>query len=256
MSSFIACRIRRQPTDRLDAALETSLARFPDAVRRYPAGGGLRGTRLAVNKASRWPSSGVELTVGFLDGATTALRRRILEHMNEWSKCANVKFVESRTDPEVRITRFDSPPDMAGYWSYLGTEILGTPPDEPTMNLEGFTGRTAEEEFRRVVRHEAGHTLGFEHEHMRRQFVDRIDPEKAIRYFRETDGWTPAEVRAQVLTPLEQRSIRGTRRADEESIMCYQLPGEITRDERPIVGGLDISESDREFAGRIYPKRR
>lgn len=255
MNSFVACRVRKQPLERIEIALATSRDRFPEAVRPYSAGRGLRGTRLAVNKGRRWPPGGVRLTVSFVDGATLTLRRRILEHMNAWSTRANVEFVESRTDPEVRISRYDSPPDFAGYWSYLGTEILGTPADEPTMNLEGFTGRTAESEFRRVVRHEAGHTLGFDHEHMRRQVVARIDPRKALRYFRESEGWTAAQVREQVLTPLDQRSITGTRRIDVESIMCYQLPGEITVDGLPIVGGDDISEADYEFAARIYPKR-
>jgi hypothetical protein len=37
--------------------------------------------------------------------------------------------------------------------------------------------------------------------------------------------------------------------------MCYQIPGEIAKDGRPIVGGLDIDKSDRAFAGQIYPKR-
>ena len=60
-------------------------------------------------------------------------------------------------------------------------------PELPTMNLEGFTMRTPESEFLRVVRHEAGHTLGFEHEHMRTQLVQRIDRKKAIAYFRRTD---------------------------------------------------------------------
>jgi hypothetical protein len=41
---------------------------------------------------------------------------------------------------------------------------------------------------------------------------------------------------------------------DETSIMCYQLPGSITRDGRPIIGGIDINASDFAFAGRIYPK--
>ena len=39
---------------------------------------------------------------------------------------------------KVRITR-----DLAGYWSYLGTDILLIPPDQPTMCLQGFTERTA-----------------------------------------------------------------------------------------------------------------
>lgn len=251
---FIACRPRRLSPERTAVADVAAADRFPDEARRVPAGDGTRATRIAVNVGSRWPRSGVSLTVDFLDGGSVALRRRVLQHLNAWSKRANVRFRAARTDPDVRITRLDSPPDMAGYWSYLGTEILGIDPDEPTMNLEGFTARTAEAEYRRVVRHEAGHTLGFEHEHMRREFVRRIDVRKATRYFRETDGWTARQVREQVLTPLEESSIMGSV-SDEHSIMCYQIPGEITKDGLPIVGGLDIDEADYTFAASIYPKR-
>jgi hypothetical protein len=35
--------------------------------------------------------------------------------------------------------------------------------------------------------------------------------------------------------------------------MCYQLPGLITKDGRPILGGPDINASDRAFAKLIYP---
>jgi hypothetical protein len=213
-----------------------------------------RPTRIAIERSSRWPDTGVRLTVGFLDNPSVALRKLILAHMNAWSRSANVRFREARTDPEVRIARFDSPEDMAGYWSYLGTRILTIDPDEPTMNLEGFTMRTPESEFRRVVRHEAGHTLGFEHEHMRRELVARIDRRKAFRYFKETDGWTAREVREQVLTPIDGRSLMGTTAADPDSIMCYQIPGEITKDGRPIRGGLDLSKRDRAFVATIYPK--
>ena len=47
--------------------------------------------------------------------------------------------------------------------------------------------------------------------------------------------------------------IRGTV-ADPKSIMCYRIPGEITKNGKPIVGGLDIDVSDYKFAGQIYPK--
>lgn len=60
-------------------------------------------------------------------------------------------------------------------------------------------------------------------------------------------------VNQQVLTPLSNMSIFGTP-ADQTSIMCYQLPGSITRDGRPITGGVDINATDYAFAGRIYPK--
>ena len=121
------------------------------------------------------------------------------------------------------------------------------------MNLQGFTMNTSESEYKRVVRHETGHTLGFPHEHMRRQLIARIDREKAYEYFQRTQGWSRQMVDQQVLTPLDEASLMSTP-PDETSIMCYQLPGSITRDGRPIIGGTDINATDFAFAGRIYPK--
>jgi hypothetical protein len=121
------------------------------------------------------------------------------------------------------------------------------------MNLEGFTMNTDEREYKRVVRHETGHTLGAPHEHMRKSLVARIDPHKAYVYFQQTQGWSKQMVDAQVLTPLDETSLMGTP-ADQTSIMCYQLPGSITRDGRPIIGGIDINASDYAFIGKIYPK--
>src|SRR5207302_7120379 len=146
-------------------------------------------------------------------------------HMNAWSKTANVKFTQSKTEPQVRIAR-DAGAN-GGYWSYLGTDILHVPPEQQTMNLEAFTMNTVDSEFHRVVRHETGHTMGFPHEHMRRELVNRIDRAKAIVFFEDTQGWTETEVIQQVLTPLEESSLTGTPHADPNSIMCYQIPGTI-----------------------------
>ena len=109
--------------------------------------------------------------MSFLDSPAKTLRSRILKHMNAWGKSASVVFRETKGTGQVRIARLDSPPDLAGFWSYIGTEILEIDENEPTLNLEGFTMRTTDAEFRRVVRHEAGHTLGFDHEHMRSDIV-------------------------------------------------------------------------------------
>jgi hypothetical protein len=121
------------------------------------------------------------------------------------------------------------------------------------MNLENFTMNTPDSEFYRVIRHEAGHTLGFPHEHMRKELIARIDRQKAYAYFWQNDRWDRATVDQQVLTPLDDRSIVGTP-PDQDSIMCYQLPGSITRDGKPIRGGLDINATDAAFCGRIYPR--
>jgi hypothetical protein len=189
-----------------------------------------------------------------MDNAPRELRSRILLHMNAWGESASVAFAETQGTGQVRIARLDSPADMAGYWSYIGTEILEADDDEPTLNLDGFTARTSDAEFRRVVRHEAGHTLGFEHEHMRSDIVKRIDRAKAIAYFDRTEGWTPEEVDEQVLTPLSKKSIMGTADVDPLSIMCYQLPGSIMKDRKPVKGGNDINPKDFAFAASLYPK--
>src|SRR3954454_24832679 len=58
---------------------------------------------LAVLTAKRWSVNGVRLTVGFLDNPPADLRARILAHMNAWALWANVQFVETATNPQVRI---------------------------------------------------------------------------------------------------------------------------------------------------------
>jgi Astacin (Peptidase family M12A) len=204
--------------------------------------------RLSVLTGKYWGPTPRQLTVSFLDNPAANLRARIISHMNAWTRTACISFVETRGVGQVRIARAAD-----GYWSYLGTDITLIPRTRPTMNLEGFTMSTPDSEFVRVVRHETGHTMGFPHEHMRRDLVARIDPAKAYDYFLRTQGWDKRTVDQQVLTALEERSLMGTP-ADQTSIMCYQLPGSITRNGRPIPGGRDINATDYAFAGQIYPK--
>jgi hypothetical protein len=201
--------------------------------------------RIALLTSKYWGPARRCLTVSFLETTPADLRARILGHLNAWA--CGAQFVETSGTGQVRISL-----GAGGFWSYLGTDILHIASHRQTMNLEGFTMRTPESEFRRVIRHEAGHTLGFPHEHMRRDIVARIDRQKAYAYFGRTQGWSPAMVDQQVLTPLDERSIFGTP-TDQTSTMCYQLPGLITIDGRPILGGTDINATDRAFARRIYP---
>jgi hypothetical protein len=258
MKNVITCTPKRLPDEKIIEAARTAVRinpynhpRLGHLARAVP---GFQPTpmRIAVVTQKYWGVQGVRLTVGFLDNPPADLRKRILLHMNAWAKTANAKFVETSTDPQVRIARQGGPD--GGYWSYVGTDILHIPKNQPTMNLEAFSMSVPESEYHRVVRHETGHTLGFPHEHMRKALVDKIDPAKAIAYFERTQGWSEEEIRAQVLTPLEESSLMGTK-ADPKSIMCYQIPGELTKDGKPIVGGKDIDKLDFSFAASIYPKK-
>lgn len=209
---------------------------------------GVEPARIAVMVQKYWGRQQRQFTVSFMEQPTSDLRERILSHMNAWSSQCGVSFIETGGVGQVRISL-----EGEGYWSYLGTDILHIPEDRPTINLQDFSMSTPESEYHRVVRHETGHTLSFPHEHMRQELVARIDPDKAYDYFWRTQGWTKDTVDQQVLTPLRRASIMGTP-PDQTSIMCYQLPGEITKDGEPIVGGVDINETDFGFAAKIYPK--
>jgi len=259
MKKIIVCSPKRLPAALLIPAAQTAVSINPlnhapaERLTRLMPDFKPTKDRIAVMTTKYWGVQGVKLTVAFLDNPPADLRKHILLHMNAWAKTANVKFVETSTDPQVRIARMGGAD--GGYWSYVGTDILHIKKTDPTMNLEAFTMDTPESEFHRVVRHETGHTLGFPHEHMRKALVDKIDVDKAIKYFEETQGWSESEVRAQVLTPIEESSLLGTK-ADPKSIMCYQIPGDITKDGKPIVGGKDIDPSDFAFASQIYPKKK
>jgi hypothetical protein len=203
--------------------------------------------RIAVVTSKYWGPTPRQLTISFMETTPADLKARIISHMNTWTKTACISFVGTNGTGDIRISR-----GPGGYYSYLGTDVLHIPRNRQTMNLQGFTMNTPESEYKRVVRHETGHTLGFPHEHMRKDLVARIDPAKAYKWFWETYGWDKATVDAQVLTPLSEASLIGTP-VDQTSIMCYQLPGLITKDSKPILGGTDINQTDYAFAGRIYP---
>jgi hypothetical protein len=161
--------------------------------------------RIAVMVSKYWGPTPRQLTVSFMESTPPDLRARILSHMNVWAKSGWINFVWTQGVGQVRVSR-----GGGGYWSYLGTDILHIPQDRQTMNLQDFTMNTPDSEYKRVIRHETGHTLGFPHEHMRQELIARIDPNKAYDYFLRTQGWNRAMVDAQVLTPLDQKSIFGT----------------------------------------------
>lgn len=250
--AYIGCSIRQVPSDKLlesaSAAIEVNPANAPNMAS-LPHGFRPTPESLAVLTNRYWGPAGVRLTVGFLDNAPADLRGRIVSHMNAWGAWANVQFTQTNTDPQVRIAR--TPHD--GHWSYLGTNVLRIPADEPTMNLDRFSMDTPESEFHRVVRHETGHTLGFPHEHMRKAIVDRIDREKAIAFFKRDQGWSRNEVIQQVLTPYAVSALKATVATDENSIMCYDLPGSIMKDGIAVPGGKDIGNLDAAFAAQLYP---
>jgi hypothetical protein len=206
--------------------------------------------QIAAIATKRW-TAGTTITVGWLDGPDAATRRLILSHMKVWSEFANINVEETSVDPMVRVAR--APAD--GYWSYLGTDILSIPRGRATMNLAGFTSRTPDSEYRRVVRHEFGHTLGSPHEQQRAAIIRRLVPAACYRRFGASPNfWPKAIVDQNILTPQDESKLVGSD-PEEQSIMCYQFDAELTINGIPILGGTDLTELDKATIAKIYPGR-
>lgn len=247
MSEPPVCVPKSLPDDQLVEAARTAIEHNP--VNAPVVLTSLAPQRIALLTSKYWGPGVHRIGTTFMERVPTDLRLRIFTHLNAWSKSARFSFFYTVNPAATVRIAFDND----GYWSYLGTDVLSIPKSQQTMNLQGFTMRTPDSEFHRVIRHEAGHTMGFPHEHMRRELVNRIDPAKAHAYFARTQDWSRAEVDQQVLTALEDTQLTATPVADQTSIMCYQLPSSITRDGKPILGGEDITQADYEFARRVYP---
>ncbi|MCP3735164.1 hypothetical protein M9979_09815 [Sphingomonas sp. RP10(2022)] len=260
----IACTPKRVKPELFVAAAQNATAINPhnhpglDPHVVTEGGGPPSRAQIAVLTSKYWGPRGVDLTVGFLDQTSRSFRDTVLRHMNAWANDprpgvaqANIRFRETGGTADVRIAT--QPGD--GHWSYIGTDIrMIHDTTQPTMNLDGFSAATSEAEFCRVVRHETGHTIGCPHEHMRAELIAQIDVPAAIAFYAENQGWSEDQTRAQVLTPLEAGSLLGTDRPDARSIMCYQIPGTLTKDHQPILGGTDIDVSDYDFIARTYPR--
>lgn len=225
------------------------------AVKLYPANAPMAGeyakSRFAALTSKWWGPGPHRFTVSFMEQQSQSFIDMVLASFNSWRTRAgaNVEFVWTQRDGQCRVATGLND----GYYSYLGTDNDRIPLNQHTMSLSGFTTRSSRAEWLRVPPHECGHFLGCPHEQQRKEIQDQLDREKVIALFMRTQGWSRATVIAQILTPLEERSLTGASPADPTSIMCYSFPSSVTKDGRPIPGGNDFSPLDIQYVKKLYP---
>jgi hypothetical protein len=127
-----------------------------------------------VEQSKTW-SAGQTVKVSFI-GGDPELRKGIAKVASEWTKWGNLKFdfgQGGNPQNDCRLWNEDDRSEIrvafsyAGYWSLVGTDSITLAGfAEPSLNFGGFDlNPPVEPDFTRIVLHEFGHAVGFQHEH-------------------------------------------------------------------------------------------
>ncbi len=222
----------------------------PDNVRVIPLSSAPRPLlRAAVEKMRLWENN-KRLRVRFLDG-DPVVQQKIAAIAPEWEQYTNLKLAfGTEAAAEIRISFRD-----AGFsWSTVGTDSLSRPRTSPSMNFGWLKPTTPVREYRRVVLHEFGHALGMIHEHNNPAAKGQIpwDKPKVYTYYAQ-QGWDKADVDENIFAVYAQDATNFTS-FDRTSIMEYAVPDELTIGTYSIGWNTELSELDKDFMRRQYPK--
>lgn len=234
------CRACVKRVLRSDLRLDAARAAIAENDRNHPSWPGAPSAVHAAMPVGKNWQAGRTLRVAFRGGSRAA-RAVVMAAAAEWSRWANVKFVQSDGAAEVRCSF-----DQGGSWSFIGTDVLAIPPGEPTMNI-GWQPDLP------TCLHELGHTLGLIHEHENPLANIPWNRDAVIAYYAGPPNfWPPEQTIEQVLTCDSEPLTNGG--YDRLSIMEYPIPAELVTDPRAAVGwNQRLSEGDKAFVARIYP---
>lgn len=209
--------------------------------------GGVR--RAVVERFKLW-EIGRRLRVKFLDGVAE-VQEKVAAVAKQWEAVANITFeFVSRGPSEIRVSFAEE-----GFsWSTVGTDALTVPSRKPTMNYGWLEPTTSEREYQRVVLHEFGHSLGMVHEHQNPAALGQIpwDKPKVYAYYAEQD-WSRDDVDSNIFDVYAEDSTNHSA-FDPTSIMQYAVPDSLTIGTYAIGWNTALSQTDRDFMRRQYPK--
>jgi hypothetical protein len=143
-----------------------------------------------------------------------------------------------------------------GYWSYVGTDVLGIGQHERTMNFGSDLTQDSRRE--NVPVHEIGHTLGFPHEHQN-PLAGIVWDEAAVlaRFGGPPNNWDENKIRHNILRKIPRSQIEGSE-WDRDSIMHYRFPAGLIDvpaqyQSQPLVPAPGLSARDTAQALKFYP---
>lgn len=208
---------------------------------------------LVVSTNRLW-EIGKVITVSMDDAASAGLKKKIMNIANEWTKYANVKFLQVGGGGDIHI-KFDQ---NGGYSSLIGnqskdflTRIGYDIASKGTMNL-AVNDDTNDDLLKRVVLHEFGHALGFHHEHQNPSVQIPWNKEAVYETYRKRNGWDRSKVDHNVFRKLDAGQTQYSS-FDRNSIMAYSIPNNLTIGDFSIPYNKGLSKMDKSFASVFYP---
>jgi Astacin (Peptidase family M12A) len=222
----------------------------PPQRRRFGASSMAAPAKMALEAGKKW-ANGKTLGVYFMDGSATQ-KARVKAQALKWEAFANIKFnfAASKSKAHIRISfKADD-----GSWSYIGTDNLGIPKREPTMNFGWLTDTTDEREYERVVVHEFGHALGAIHEHQNPKGGIQWNLPAVYKYFGgPPNNWSKEDIETNVVGKYSVDQLNASK-YDPDSIMLYRFDGALIKGGKPTKFNTRLSTGDKRFIKAQYPK--
>lgn len=198
--------------------------------------------RAAFEIAKLWQNQ-TTLHIRFLNGSAQQ-KQIVRQFAPQWTEHANLTFVlDDAPTAQIRIAFNDD-----GAWSYIGTDALGIPANQPTMNF-GWQDEG-------VVLHEFGHLIGMIHEHQNPSANPIQWNKQAViqALSGPPNNWDPATIQHNMFDKYDLTQLNGSQ-FDPASVMLYSFPQAWTLNGFHSEANDVLSQVDMSFAEKVYPGR-